>query len=106
VQSFKIIISALQSYVSIRLISIQWPDIVLRMFDFTRFFSFNFDIIRPECTVDYTPQTKLVFMLIGPVACALFIIMLVLLYTLFKCFKMNYWDQDSLRNLITLLQGL
>ena len=69
--------SNMQGFVSIRLLAISWPPIVLHMFDFTRFFSFNFDIIRPECTVDYTPQTKLVFVLIGPIASALFIIMLV-----------------------------
>ena len=59
------------------------------MFDFTRYFTFNFDIIRPECTVDYTPQTKLVFMLIGPVACSLFIIVLVFVYTVFKCCRIS-----------------
>jgi hypothetical protein len=84
VQSFKIIISALQSYVSIRLISIQWPDIVLRMFDFTRFFTFSFDVIRPECTVSYSPQTKLLFVLVGPLACAFLIAAMAWGYAIFK----------------------
>jgi hypothetical protein len=59
------------------------------MLDFTRYFNFNFDVIRPECTVDYTPLTKLLFVLIGPMACALFIVMLVSIYTMFKCFRIS-----------------
>jgi hypothetical protein len=100
-QSLKLFMSSIQGFVTIRLLAISWPPIVLKMFDFTRYFTFNFDIIRPECTVDYTPQTKLVFMLIGPVACALFIIMLVLLYTLFKCFRItNMLQNDSVKSLL------
>ena len=88
-QSLKIFLSSMQGFVTIRLLAISWPPIVLGMFDFTRFFTFNFDVIRPECTVDYTPQTKLVFMLIGPVACSLFIIVLVFVYTVFKCCRIS-----------------
>jgi hypothetical protein len=94
-QSLKIFLSNMQGFVSIRLLAISWPPIVLSMFDFTRYFTFNFDIIRPECTVDYTPQTKLVFMLIGPVACAMFIIMLVCMYTVFKCFRITRMLQND-----------
>jgi len=79
----------MQAYVSIRLIDIPWPPIVLDMFDFTRFFTFSFDVIRPECTVDYSPQTKLIFVLIGPFACAFLIIMMVLMYTGFKCMRIT-----------------
>jgi hypothetical protein len=88
VQSFKIIISALQSYVSIRLISIQWPDIVLRMFDFTRFFTFSFDVIRPECTVSYSPQSKLLFVLVGPLLCSFLIVLMAAGYSMFKSVRL------------------
>jgi hypothetical protein len=88
-QSLKIFLSSMQGFVSIRLLAISWPPIVLAMLDFTRFFTFNFDVIRPECTVDYTPQTKLMFMLIGPLACSLFIVVLVLIYSVFKCFRIS-----------------
>jgi hypothetical protein len=88
-QSLKIFLSSMQGFVSIRLLAISWPPIVLNMFDFTRYFTFNFDVIRPECTVDYTPQTKLLFVLIGPIACAFFIIMLVVMYTVFKCCRVS-----------------
>ncbi len=81
--------SNLQGYVSVRVLAISWPPIILNMFDFTRYFTFNFDVIRPECTVDYTPQTKLVFTLIGPVACSLFIIVLVFVYIVFKCCRIS-----------------
>jgi hypothetical protein len=89
VQSFKIILGALQSYVSLRLISIQWPDIVLRMFDFTRFFTFSFDIIRPECTVTYSPQSKLLFVLIGPLVCCFLSGLSAVSYATFKSVRMS-----------------
>jgi hypothetical protein len=88
-QSLKVFLSGIQGYVSIRLISIQWPPIVVDMFDFTRFFTFSFDVIRPECTVDYSPQTKLVFVLIGPFACSFLILMMVLMYSGFKCMRIT-----------------
>jgi hypothetical protein len=100
-QSLKIFLSSMQGFVSIRLLAISWPPIVLSMFDFTRFFTFNFDVIRPECTVDYTPQTKLVFVLIGPIACALFIIVLVGMYTVFKCYRISKMLQkDSVKSVL------
>jgi hypothetical protein len=93
-QSLKIFLSSMQGFVSIRLLAISWPPIVLNMFDFTRYFTFNFDVIRPECTVDYTPQTKLAFVLIGPVACALFIVAMVVAYTVFKCHRISKMLQE------------
>jgi hypothetical protein len=84
-QSLKVFLYSMQGFVSIRLIDIPWPPIVLNMFDFTRFFTFNFDVIRPECTVDYSPVTKLIFVLIGPFLCSSFIIMMIFVYTVFKC---------------------
>jgi hypothetical protein len=99
-QSLKSFLISMQGFVSIRLLAISWPPIVLNMFDFTRYFTFNFDVIRPECTVDYTPQTKLVFVLIGPIACALFIIMLVAMYTVFKCCRISKMLQkDSVKSI-------
>jgi hypothetical protein len=88
-QSLKVFLSGIQGYVSIRLISIEWPPIVLDMFDFTRFFTFSFDVIRPECTVDYSPQTKLVFVLIGPFACSFLILMMAFIYSGFKCMRIT-----------------
>ncbi len=93
-KSLKVFLSSMQGFVSIRLIDIAWPPIVLNMFDFTRLFTFNFDIIRPECTVDYSPLTKLIFVLIGPFACALIIIFMIVAYTLFKCRRISLLLQD------------
>jgi hypothetical protein len=89
IQSLKVFLGGMQAYVAIRLIDIPWPPIVLKMFDFTRFFTFSFDVIRPECTVDYSPQAKLIFVLIGPFMCSLFIIGLILMYSAFKCFRIS-----------------
>ena len=93
-QSLKSFLISMQGFVSIRLLAISWPPIVLNMFDFTRYFTFNFDVIRPECTVDYTPQTKLAFVLIGPVACVLFIVAMVVAYTVFKCHRISKMLQE------------
>jgi hypothetical protein len=84
-QSLKVFLYSMQGFVSIRLIDIPWPPIVLNMFDFTRFFTFNFDVLRPECTVDYSPVTKLIFVLVGPFLCSSFIILMILVYTACKC---------------------
>ena len=89
VQSLKVFLSGMQAYVAIRLIDIPWPSIVLNMFDFTRFFTFSFDVIRPECTVDYSPQTKLIFVLIGPFTCSFLIITMILVYAGFKCVRIS-----------------
>ena len=94
-QSLRVFLSSMQGFVSIRLLAISWPPVVLAMFDFTRFFTFNFDVIRPECTVDYSPQSKLLFVLIGPFACAFFIICMVLMYTAFKCWRISKLLRDD-----------
>jgi hypothetical protein len=97
-QSLKLFLSSMQGFVSIRLLAISWPPIILKMFDFTRYFTFNFDVIRPECTVEYTPQTKLLFVLIGPVACAFFIVMMILVYSVFKCCRVsNMLQKDCVK---------
>jgi hypothetical protein len=88
-QSLKLLLASMQGLVSIRLLAVSWPPIVLQMLDFARYFTFNFEAIRPECTVNYSPQTKLVFTLIGPAACALFILALVFLYFAFKCNRIS-----------------
>jgi hypothetical protein len=99
-QSMKILLSSMQGFVSIRLLTVSWPPVVQQMLDFARFFTFNFNVIRPECTVDYTPQTKLLFTLIGPTVCALFIIMLVCIYFVIKCWRISQMLQtDSLKSI-------
>jgi hypothetical protein len=94
-KSLRIFLSCMQGFVSIRLLAVSWPPIILQMFDFTRYFTFNFDVIRPECTVDYTPLTKLVFVLLGPLACALFIIKLGVIYILCKCCRISKMLQED-----------
>ena len=93
-KSLKCFLSSMQGFVSIRLIDIPWPPIVFNMFDFTRLFTFNFDIIRPECTVDYSPLTKLIFVIGGPFGCALIIVLMVLIYTIFKCCRISLSLRD------------
>jgi hypothetical protein len=93
--SLKVFMSGMQGFVAVRLIDIPWPPIVFSMFDFTRFFTFNFDVIRPECTVDYSPAAKLVFVLIGPFLCSFFIVLMIVAYCIFKCRRMATILQDK-----------
>jgi hypothetical protein len=99
-QSMKLLMSTMQGFVSIRLLTVSWPPVVLQMFDFARYFTFNFNSIRPECSVDYTPQTKLLFTLLGPTLCTCFIIMLAIVYSIFKCWRITKLLQtDSIKSI-------
>jgi hypothetical protein len=49
VSGMRVFIKGMQSFVGIRLFDVPWPSIVLQMFDFTRFFTFSLDVLRPEC---------------------------------------------------------
>jgi hypothetical protein len=85
VAGMKVFIAGMQSFVGIRLFDISWPPLVLQMFDFTRFFSFSIDVVRPECSISYNPDTKLASLLIGPFACILLVAFMIVAYTAFKC---------------------
>jgi hypothetical protein len=79
----------MQSFVGIRLFDISWPPIVLQMFDFTRFFSFSIDVVRPECSISYDPDTKLASLLIGPFVCIAFVAFMIAAYVAFKCRRIS-----------------
>jgi hypothetical protein len=64
------------------------------MFDFTRFFSFSIDVLRPECTFSYNEDTKLASMLIGPFACVVFVAFMMVLYVTFKCRRISLAISD------------
>jgi hypothetical protein len=84
VAGMKVFITGMQSFVGIRLFNIAWPPIVLQMFDFTRFFSFSIDVVRPECSISYNPDTKLAFLLIGPFACIITVAFFIAVYVALK----------------------
>lgn len=85
----KILISSMQNFVSIRLVDIGWPSNVLTLFDITRFFTFSFDILKPECTISYKPETKLLFMLLGPFLMSFVIILVIFVYVWHNCRKIS-----------------
>jgi len=85
VSAMKIFIKGMQAFVGLRLFDIPWPSIVLQFFDFTRFFSFSIDVLRPECTFSYNEDTKLASILIGPFACISVVAFLLFAYIAFKC---------------------
>ena len=85
VSGMKVFMKGMQAFVGIRLFEIPWPSIVLQMFDFTRFFSFSIDVLRPECSFSYNEDTKLGSILIGPFACVTFVALMMMVYVAFKC---------------------
>ena len=89
VAGMKVFITGMQSFVGIRLFDISWPPIVLQMFDFTRFFSFSIDVVRPECSISYDPDTKLASLLIGPFVCIAFVAFMIVAYVAFKCRRIS-----------------
>jgi hypothetical protein len=89
VAGLKVFITGMQSFVGIRLFDISWPPIVLQMFDFTRFFSFSIDVVRPECSISYYPDTKLASLLIGPFVCISFVAFMIAAYVIFKCRRIS-----------------
>jgi hypothetical protein len=86
VAGMKVFITGMQSFVGIRLFDINWPPVLLRMFDFTPFFSFSIDVVRPECSISYT---KLASLLIGPFACIAFVAFMIAVYVAFKCRRIS-----------------
>jgi hypothetical protein len=95
VAGMKVFITGMQSFVGIRLFAISWPPIVLQMFDFTRFFSFSIDVVRPECSISYNPDTKLASLLIGPFVCITFVTFMIAAYVAFKCRRISLALQHS-----------
>ena len=89
VSGMRVFIKGMQGFVGIRLFNVPWPTVVLQMFDFTRFFSFSIDVLRPECTFSYNEDTKLASMLIGPFACVVFVALMMVLYVTFKCRRIS-----------------
>jgi hypothetical protein len=96
VSGMKVFMKGMQAFVGIRLFHVPWPSIVLQMFDFTRFFSFSIDVLRPECTFSYNEDTKLASILIGPFACTVFVALMMILYVSFKCHRMSRALQHSM----------
>jgi hypothetical protein len=101
VAGMKVFITGMQSFVGIRLFDINWPPIVLQMFDFTRFFSFSVDVVRPECSLSYDPDTKLASLLIGPFVCIAFIAFMMIAYVAFKCRRISlFFQHPTLQSLL------
>jgi hypothetical protein len=101
VSGMKVFMKGMQSFVGIRLFDVPWPSIVLYMFDFTRFFSFSIDILRPECTFSYNEDTKLASILIGPFVCVLSVALMMIMYTTFKCRRISRaLEQPKLQQLL------
>ncbi len=52
---------------AIKLIEIEWPPIILQMFDMLQFFSFSLSVVKPECAFSWTFATKVSLTLSLPV---------------------------------------
>jgi hypothetical protein len=52
---------------AIKLINIEWPSIVMQMFDIMQYFSFSLSAVRPECAFSWSFELKVSLTLLLPI---------------------------------------
>jgi tetratricopeptide (TPR) repeat protein len=52
---------------SIKLINIEWPSIIIQMFDVMQYFSFSLSAVRPECAFSWSFELKVSLTLLLPI---------------------------------------
>jgi hypothetical protein len=92
----KLILSGLQSFSCIRLMAglssnsdgvlsgVNWPDIMLSTFEVMNTFTFSFDSLRPQCSLDFSPLEKLILVTVGPYFVVSFILLMAVAYSFWK----------------------
>jgi hypothetical protein len=91
----KLILSGLQSFSCIRLMAglssndgvlsgVNWPDIMLSTFEVMNTFTFSFDSLRPQCSLDFSPLEKLILVTVGPYFVVSFILLMAVSYSFWK----------------------
>jgi hypothetical protein len=95
-KGMKLILSGLQAFSCIRLMAslssssdgvlsgVNWPPIILSTFEFMNTFTFSFDSLRPQCSIDISPLHKLILMAMGPCFVAVVILLMAASYSLWK----------------------
>jgi hypothetical protein len=98
-QGMKLILSGLQSFSCVRLMAglstdnegvlsgVQWPQIMLSAFEFMNTFTFSFDSLRPECSIDFSARTKLILITLGPVLIVCGVLVLTGFIVLWKVYR-------------------
>jgi hypothetical protein len=52
---------------AIKLINIEWPPIILKMFEIMQYFSFSISVVRPECAFSWSFELKVSITLLLPI---------------------------------------
>ena len=95
-KGLKLILSGLQSFSCIRLMAglsrnsdgvlsgVNWPPVMLSTFEFMNTFTFSFDSLRPQCSLDFSPLDKLVLIAFGPFMVVAALLLVTVVYSLWK----------------------
>ena len=85
---FVIGLNFFQGILTVKLISIEWPSIMIEMFNFLQFFSFSFNVVRPECAFSWSFQTKIVITLMLPLVLVCLLSFIGITHSLLSCRKL------------------
>jgi hypothetical protein len=100
-KGMKLVLSGLQSFACVRLMAglsmdndgvlsgVNWPDVILSVFEFMNTFTFSFDSLRPECTFSFSARTKLILMSVGPFLVSSAILMMAVLYAVLQAYRLH-----------------
>ncbi len=74
---------------AIKLIEIEWPPLMLQMFDMLQFFSFSLSTVKPECAFSWSFATKVSLTLSLPIVMSSMLAAYGLFDSLFSCWKLH-----------------
>jgi hypothetical protein len=92
----KLILSGFQSFACVRLMAgistdnegvlsgVNWPQSMLSAFEFLNAFTFSFDSLRPECSIDFSARAKLILISVCPALAVSGVLLLSFIYGLSK----------------------
>ncbi len=86
---FVIGLNFFQGIVTVKLINIEWPSIMIEMFNILNFFSFSFNVVRPECAFSWSFQTKIVLTLMLPLVLVVLLSLIGFIHSLLACKKLH-----------------
>lgn len=82
---------------AIKLINIEWPSILMQMFDIMQYFSFSLSAVRPECAFSWSFELKVSLTLLLPILLSFMLCFYGVYKSGYSCWKL-YKDLQNLRS--------
>ena len=73
----------------LQFLDVDWPPIMKELFALFKPLTFSLDFVRPECSVDLTPEQKLYAVLFVPISCCLAVAFTNICVVLFSLYRLN-----------------